>query len=174
MAGIIAVYGLVVSVLIVGGLTPDGKYSLYAGFIHLAAGLSCGLTGLAAGHAIGIVGDAVSARRLCGWLEKEESGEEGGSMKRRGRTSEGGVGAAGRAGPLGSSYNEEQGRTALILGTFLQCARAYMFQSRIFVAMVLMLVRSRAYSSSSHRANDFILSDFRWSVPASLQTPSPP
>lgn len=62
MAGIIAVYGLVVSVLIVGGLTPDGKYSLYAGFIHLAAGLSCGLTGLAAGHAIGIVGDAVSAR----------------------------------------------------------------------------------------------------------------
>lgn len=60
MAGIIAVYGLVVSVLIIGGLSPDQPYSLYAGFIHLAAGLSCGLTGLAAGHAIGIVGDAVS------------------------------------------------------------------------------------------------------------------
>lgn len=60
MAGIIAVYGLVVSVLIIGGLSPDTPYSLYAGFIHLAAGLSCGLTGLAAGHAIGIVGDAVS------------------------------------------------------------------------------------------------------------------
>lgn len=61
MAGIIAVYGLVVSVLIIGGLSPDTPYSLYAGFIHLAAGLSCGLTGLAAGHAIGIVGDAVSS-----------------------------------------------------------------------------------------------------------------
>lgn len=31
-----------------------------SGFIHLAAGLSCGMTGLAAGHAIGIIGDAVS------------------------------------------------------------------------------------------------------------------
>lgn len=61
MAGIIAVYGLVVSVLIVGSLSPDEPYSLYAGSIHLAAGLSCGLTGMAAGHAIGIVGDAVSA-----------------------------------------------------------------------------------------------------------------
>lgn len=59
MAGIIAVYGLVVAVLIVGDLSPDRPYSLYSGFIHLAAGLSCGLTGLAAGHAIGIVGDAV-------------------------------------------------------------------------------------------------------------------
>lgn len=29
--------------------------------MHLAAGLSVGLTGLAAGYAIGIVGDAVSA-----------------------------------------------------------------------------------------------------------------
>lgn len=81
MSGIIAVYGLVVSVLIVGnrkhrpvliaiplltsssfrGLTvnPALGYSLYAGAIHLAAGLSCGLTGLAAGYAIGIVGDSV-------------------------------------------------------------------------------------------------------------------
>lgn len=49
-----------------------------SGFIHLAAGLSCGLTGLAAGHAIGVIGDA--------------------------------------------------------------CARAYLQQSRVFVAMVLMLI----------------------------------
>lgn len=58
MSGIIAVYGLVVSVLIASGLGPDIEYPLYAGFIHLAAGLSCGLTGMAAGYAIGIVGDA--------------------------------------------------------------------------------------------------------------------
>ena len=77
MSGIIAVYGLVVSVLIAGGrkcsgiclscpsqllfaVDPRKDYSLYAGFIHLAAGLSCGMTGLAAGYAIGLVGDSVS------------------------------------------------------------------------------------------------------------------
>lgn len=31
--------------------------SHYSGFLHLAAGLCVGLTGLAAGYAIGIVGD---------------------------------------------------------------------------------------------------------------------
>ena len=87
MAGIIAVYGLVVSVLIVGALNPSEPYSLYAGSVHLAAGLSCGLTGLAAGKAIGVVGDA--------------------------------------------------------------CARAYLLQSRVFVAMVLMLVSPGAGLSLS-------------------------
>ncbi|KAJ8080585.1 v-type proton ATPase 16 kDa proteolipid subunit 2 [Marasmius tenuissimus] len=57
MSGIIAVYGLVVSVLIAGGLTPR-DYSLFAGFTHLGAGLACGLTGLSAGYAIGIVGES--------------------------------------------------------------------------------------------------------------------
>lgn len=56
MAGILAIYGLVVSVLISGSLQQ--KSSLYAGFIQLGAGLSVGLSGLAAGFAIGIVGDA--------------------------------------------------------------------------------------------------------------------
>ncbi|BEI96956.1 hypothetical protein CcaverHIS631_0205450 [Cutaneotrichosporon cavernicola] len=56
MAGIIAIYGLVVSVLISGGLTSP--MPLYTGFIQLGAGLSVGLAGLAAGFAIGIVGDA--------------------------------------------------------------------------------------------------------------------
>ena len=86
MSGIIAVYGLVVSVLIAGGrecshmctvsdyISRDfprtrphplnlpvkpTDYSLYAGFIHLGAGLACGFTGLAAGYAIGYVGDSV-------------------------------------------------------------------------------------------------------------------
>ncbi|KAJ9107408.1 v-type proton ATPase 16 kDa proteolipid subunit 2 [Naganishia friedmannii] len=39
MSGIIAVYGLVVSVLIAGGLSPSEPYSLFGGFIHLGAGL---------------------------------------------------------------------------------------------------------------------------------------
>jgi len=56
MAGIIGIYGLVVSVLISDGLTQ--RLALYTGFIQLGAGLSVGLAGLAAGFAIGIVGDA--------------------------------------------------------------------------------------------------------------------
>ncbi|KAK8390215.1 hypothetical protein O3P69_013059 [Scylla paramamosain] len=59
MAGIIAIYGLVVAVLLAGKLdAADAGYSLYYGFVHLGAGLSVGLSGLAAGFAIGIVGDA--------------------------------------------------------------------------------------------------------------------
>ena len=34
-------------------------YSLFAGFVHLGAGIACGATGLAAGYAIGHIGDAV-------------------------------------------------------------------------------------------------------------------
>jgi V-type H+-transporting ATPase 16kDa proteolipid subunit len=56
MAGIIGIYGLVVSVLISDGLSQD--MSLYTGFIQFGAGLAVGLAGLAAGFAIGIVGDA--------------------------------------------------------------------------------------------------------------------
>jgi len=56
MAGIIGIYGLVVSVLISDGLQQ--RLPLYTGFIQLGAGLSVGLAGLAAGFAIGIVGDA--------------------------------------------------------------------------------------------------------------------
>ncbi|KAG1748621.1 ATP synthase subunit C-domain-containing protein [Suillus lakei] len=58
MAGIIAVYGLVVSVLIAGNLSPSNGYPLAAGFIHMGAGISCGMTGIAAGYAIGLVGDS--------------------------------------------------------------------------------------------------------------------
>jgi len=57
MAGIIAIYGLVVAVLISGNLEAEG-YTMFSSFIHLGAGLSVGLSGLAAGFAIGIVGDA--------------------------------------------------------------------------------------------------------------------
>jgi V-type H+-transporting ATPase 16kDa proteolipid subunit len=56
MAGIIGIYGLVVSVLISNGLTQD--VSLFSSFIQLGAGLAVGLSGMAAGFAIGIVGDA--------------------------------------------------------------------------------------------------------------------
>jgi len=56
MAGIIAIYGLVVAVLISSSIGSD--YRLYTAYLHMGAGLSVGLSGLAAGFAIGIVGDA--------------------------------------------------------------------------------------------------------------------
>jgi len=57
MAGILAIYGVVVAVLIAGQLSAT-EYTLFNGFLHLGAGLAVGLSGLAAGYAIGIVGDA--------------------------------------------------------------------------------------------------------------------
>ncbi|BFZ24304.1 hypothetical protein BsWGS_27343 [Bradybaena similaris] len=56
MAGIIAIYGLVVAVVITQDINES--YTLYKSFLHLGAGLSVGLSGMAAGFAIGIVGDA--------------------------------------------------------------------------------------------------------------------
>merc|ERR1719387_1102018 len=50
MAGIIAIYGLVVSVLIGNGMSAPNSYSLFRGFIDLGAGLAVGISGLAAGY----------------------------------------------------------------------------------------------------------------------------
>jgi V-type H+-transporting ATPase proteolipid subunit len=57
MAGVLGIYGLIISVILVQGINA-AAYSSFSGFAHLAAGLSCGLSGLGAGLAIGIVGDA--------------------------------------------------------------------------------------------------------------------
>ncbi|KAK1756077.1 V-ATPase proteolipid subunit C-like domain-containing protein [Echria macrotheca] len=56
MAQILAIYGLVSSVIISNTLTE--KLPLYTAFLQLGAGLAVGLCGLAAGFSIGIVGDA--------------------------------------------------------------------------------------------------------------------
>jgi len=56
MAGIIAIYGVVVAVLITNSITQ--AETMQKDFVNLGAGLSVGLSGLAAGMAIGIVGDA--------------------------------------------------------------------------------------------------------------------
>uniref|UniRef100_A0A6V1NP00 V-type proton ATPase proteolipid subunit n=1 Tax=Heterosigma akashiwo TaxID=2829 RepID=A0A6V1NP00_HETAK len=61
MAGVLGIYGLIVSVIIQGSISAPGtltKYSSYTGFAHMAAGLCCGISALAAGLAIGVVGDA--------------------------------------------------------------------------------------------------------------------
>ncbi|KAK1860777.1 hypothetical protein I4F81_003364 [Pyropia yezoensis] len=52
-----SIYGLIVAV-IVSGQVVEENYPYFLGFAHLASGLSNGLSGLAAGICIGIVGDA--------------------------------------------------------------------------------------------------------------------
>ncbi|EDW48217.1 V-type proton ATPase 16 kDa proteolipid subunit [Drosophila sechellia] len=56
MAGIIAIYGLVIAVLLAGSLSSP--YSAYKGFLNLSAGLAVGVSGMGAGIAIGVVGEA--------------------------------------------------------------------------------------------------------------------
>merc|ERR1719252_299443 len=58
MAGVLGIYGLITSVIINGHITPIQTYSSYTGYAHLAAGMVVGLSSLAAGLAIGVVGDA--------------------------------------------------------------------------------------------------------------------
>ncbi|VDK28344.1 unnamed protein product [Gongylonema pulchrum] len=61
MAGIVAIYGLVVAVIYAGRVMPgglDSDYTIDQGFSQLAGGLVCGFCGLGAGYAIGIAGDA--------------------------------------------------------------------------------------------------------------------
>jgi len=59
MAGILGIYGLIIAVIISTGINPTSKpYYFFDGYAHLASGLSCGLAGLGAGMAIGVVGDS--------------------------------------------------------------------------------------------------------------------
>ena len=69
MAGILGIYGLIIAVLFNGSLKETSfdqlaagdtqlQYSSTKGFNQLGAGLCCGMSSLAAGLAIGVVGDA--------------------------------------------------------------------------------------------------------------------
>merc|ERR1712091_563231 len=57
MAGVLGIYGLITAVII-NGKMESASYSAYSGYAHLGAGLTVGMNSLAAGLAIGIVGDA--------------------------------------------------------------------------------------------------------------------
>lgn len=57
MAGVIGIYGLIIAVIVGTNISATG-YTDFKGFAHFGSGLAVGLSGLAAGMAIGIVGDA--------------------------------------------------------------------------------------------------------------------
>ena len=59
MAGIIGIYGLVVSVLISDNLKQE--LPLFNSFIQLGAGLSVGLAGLAAGYVVSTLTDRTTS-----------------------------------------------------------------------------------------------------------------
>ena len=56
MASILGIYGMIVSVVILKKMDLN-DYNFQKGFKHFASGLTCGLSSLGAGYAIGIVGD---------------------------------------------------------------------------------------------------------------------
>ncbi|KAJ1503266.1 v-type proton ATPase 16 kDa proteolipid subunit 2 [Coelomomyces lativittatus] len=58
MAGIVCVYGLIVSVVIAQRLNPTSLYPSINGYLHFCSGCTVGLAGLAAGYAIGVSGNA--------------------------------------------------------------------------------------------------------------------
>jgi V-type H+-transporting ATPase proteolipid subunit len=58
MAGILGIYGLIISILLISQVQVKNGYSAYQGYAHLTAGLACGLSCLASGLCIGVVGDA--------------------------------------------------------------------------------------------------------------------
>eukprot|EP00339_Tiarina_fusa_P015954 CAMPEP_0117037148 /NCGR_PEP_ID=MMETSP0472-20121206/26259_1 /TAXON_ID=693140 ORGANISM="Tiarina fusus, Strain LIS" /NCGR_SAMPLE_ID=MMETSP0472 /ASSEMBLY_ACC=CAM_ASM_000603 /LENGTH=204 /DNA_ID=CAMNT_0004747089 /DNA_START=117 /DNA_END=731 /DNA_ORIENTATION=- len=93
MAGVLGIYGLIVSVIITQAISAPGAdgantYSVFNGFTHLAAGLCCGLSCLAAGGTIGMIGDAgvrgfglrAENGRKWFWNADEGMGDEDGGM----------------------------------------------------------------------------------------------
>lgn len=89
MAGVLGIYGLIVAVIITQSISLPGgdgttTYSLYSSYAHLAAGLCCGFSCLAAGGTIGVIGDvgvqgfglkASGGKRA--WATGEGAGGEG-------------------------------------------------------------------------------------------------
>merc|ERR1740127_439731 len=57
MAGVLGIYGLITAVIINGKIHAP-TYPAYSGYAHFASGLTVGMSSLAAGLAIGVVGDS--------------------------------------------------------------------------------------------------------------------
>ena len=59
MAGILGIYGLIISVILIQKISKTG-YPYNSAYKHMASGMCCGLASLASGLAIGVVGDTGS------------------------------------------------------------------------------------------------------------------
>lgn len=93
MAGVLGIYGLIVSVIITQAISAPlegvgNTYSAYNGYTHFAAGLCCGLSCLAAGGTIGVLGEVgvkgfglkAERGRKWFWGEGGEGDDDGGEV----------------------------------------------------------------------------------------------
>jgi len=75
MAGVLGIYGLIIAVIIANAVSgvEQGRpaYGMFSAVAHFGGGIACGLSGLAAGLAIGIVGDSLTRASAgspsCSW-----------------------------------------------------------------------------------------------------------
>mmetsp|Transcript_61879 Transcript_61879/g.182753 ORF Transcript_61879/g.182753 Transcript_61879/m.182753 type:complete len:207 (-) Transcript_61879:414-1034(-) len=114
MAGVLGIYGLIVAVILVQSIAkPNSEqqtvYSLYNGYAHLAAGLCCGFSCLAAGGTIGMIGD-VGVRCF---------GMKASGGKRSWMTSEGADGDGEQGGVGGSDQVSAEEANKLYVGLLI-------------------------------------------------------
>ena len=130
MAGVLGIYGLIVAIIIAGRITePDNNmgantYSQYNGWAHVGAGLTCGLSCLAAGGTIGMIGETgviATGLRAEGNMARVFRAMPGGGKGEDGGDEDGGA-AAGVPD------------TAVVMGD----------ENKLFVGMLIMLIFSEA------------------------------
>ncbi|CAB9530244.1 16 kDa proteolipid subunit [Seminavis robusta] len=93
MAGVLGIYGLIVAVIITQAISAPlegtgNTYSAFNGYTHLAAGLCCGLSCLAAGGTIGVLGEVgvkgfgikAERGRKFFWSESPDGDDDGGDV----------------------------------------------------------------------------------------------
>ena len=134
MAGVLGIYGLIVAIIIAGRITEPSNdmghntYSLYNAWAHVGAGLCCGLSCLAAGGTIGMIGEAgvvATGLRAEGNMARMFR-SMGGLSSGKGGEGEGDEGGGGGGGGMA-------GNTAS-LGD----------ENKLFVGMLIMLIFSEA------------------------------
>mmetsp|Transcript_12019 Transcript_12019/g.34359 ORF Transcript_12019/g.34359 Transcript_12019/m.34359 type:complete len:215 (+) Transcript_12019:125-769(+) len=127
MAGVLGIYGLIVAIIIAGRITePDNAagyntYSQFNGWAHVGAGLTCGLSCLAAGGTIGMIGETGV---IATGLRAE------GNMARMFRSMPSGKGDGG----------DEDGGAAGVPDTSVVMGD----ENKLFVGMLIMLIFSEA------------------------------
>jgi len=136
MAGVLGIYGLIVAILIAGAvMEPENgmnQYSQYTGYAHLAAGLCCGLSCLAGGGCIGIIGEVgVRATGLRAEVNHARLWRPVAGDKKDGDKKGGDAGAA--AAPEGGGLVDDK----VVTGQQGD-------ENKLFVAMLIMLIFSEA------------------------------
>lgn len=138
MAGVLGIYGLIVAILIAGGVYgPENGghiYSQYTGYAHLAAGLCCGLSCLAAGGCIGIIAETGV---LATGLRAE------GNHARSWRPIGGGDGAADAPATENGDGGAKSGGGGGGGGPVIAAGQAG-DENKLFVGMLIMLIFSEA------------------------------